>query len=493
MPQVSPCIEHYRRIFSERTPEELRTLAHIKRFMERLVADDRFRIKLRDNIDNLNAIMAEYGIDLDAEQMLPLFHRQYLKYRLTEEEANWPLALAWDNYIKQMQRHRDLIRELGDCPDDNAAFHAWRQRQIRRSLSELGGSAQSITHPIVAYELSKGCTVGCWFCGISADQFQNYWPYTDDNAALWRGIVGEMVSLFGTAAQTGFCYWATDPSDNPDYPRFIEDHYHITGHLPQTTTAAPLKNVALTRQILALFDKHRCVTNRFSILNLKLFDRVHAEFSPEELMGVELVTHNRQSLTTMASAGRARERQISLREAGKSDQIAKLPSDHSTIACVSGFLVNMIDRSVKLVSPTRSSDRWPLGYRVHAAATFETVDEYRAVLGGMIADHMPDQLAAHEVLSFRGDLEFEPLADGFNLYGTGCKHWMRGGPLHARLGALIEAGGHTAGEIRDELVRAGGDIFVVTDLLDDVFDKGLLNDDPSLNGIGSVPALRRAS
>ncbi|MGZ2464574.1 hypothetical protein ACVJMZ_000098 [Sinorhizobium medicae] len=35
--------EHYRKIFDRRTPQQLRTLAHIKRFMERLTGDLAFR------------------------------------------------------------------------------------------------------------------------------------------------------------------------------------------------------------------------------------------------------------------------------------------------------------------------------------------------------------------------------------------------------------------------------------------------------------------
>jgi len=38
----------YRSIFDSRSAEELRQLAHIKRFMERLIADPHFRDKLRD-------------------------------------------------------------------------------------------------------------------------------------------------------------------------------------------------------------------------------------------------------------------------------------------------------------------------------------------------------------------------------------------------------------------------------------------------------------
>ena len=150
-----------------------------------------------------------------------------------------------------------------------------------------------ITHPILAFELSAGCTIGCWFCGVSADRFHGNFAYTAENARLWRAILDHCVDLFGTGAQTGFCYWATDPTDNPDYPRFLADYHAATGNLPQTTTAAPLKNLAFTREILRLSDQHRCVINRFSILTLRILDAVHAAFSAEELMGVELVLQNR--------------------------------------------------------------------------------------------------------------------------------------------------------------------------------------------------------
>ena len=202
-----------------------------------------------------------------------------------------------------------------------------------------------ITHPILAFELSAGCSIGCWFCGISADRFRGNFPYTRENATLWRDILDHAVDLFGPGAQSGFCYWGTDPSDNPDYPKFLEDYYAITGLLPQTTTAAPLKDMALTREVMRLGEKHRCVINRFSILNLKMFEAVHAAFSAEELLGVELVMQNRESLIAKARVGRAKERQQKLESAGKPASIAGVESEQSTIACASGFLVNMVART----------------------------------------------------------------------------------------------------------------------------------------------------
>jgi len=486
-PEPSQAILAYRKIFDSRTPEEVRELAQTKRFMEKISGDPKFRQALKDANGDYRSVVAAYGIDIDPMQALPLFVNSYFKYRFENADDRWPIAKRWDRYMSEMIANRDMIREEGEAAEANPRFHAWRQRQIARGLSELGASAQAITHPILSYELSDGCTVGCWFCGISADRFKAFAKY-DEVHALWRGVLQVGVDLFGQATQTGFCYWATDPSDNPDYDKFILDHYEVTGALPQTTTAAPLKDVALTRRIMALFGKYRSVTNRFSVINLKMLERVHETFSADELMGVELVLQNRESLTTKASAGRAAEYKAKQVAAGRSGKIAEIEMDHSTIACVSGFLVNMVNKTVRLVSPTRAGERWPLGYRVYAEEKFSTPEEFRAVLNKMMDDWMPENLHGTHVLRFRPDLAYHRYPDGFELVGHGYKHVVRGLDGAGLLGDAIHKGNKTAGEICEMAVRAGGDIFVVTDALSQFFEQSFFDDDPKYGTIKPVPA-----
>jgi radical SAM family RiPP maturation amino acid epimerase len=470
-------------VYRSRSTENLRQLSHIKRFMERLVADPTFRWKLAQHIDDPQVVAAEYGINVDPMQMLPLFSSEHMKYRGTEAEAQWPLSLLWTTYIKDVIAHRDELFRHG-AQQKHAAFGVWRRRQVQRCLSELGASAGSITHPLVAYELSDGCSVGCWFCGISADRFRGHLPYTAETAELWRGVVQYMSDTFGAAAQTGFCYWATDPMDNPDYDKFIADHYKITGFLPQTTTAAPLKDVALTRRVLALFNEHQHVINRFSVISLKLLDRVHAEFSPEELFGVELVTQNREALMAKANAGRARERRQKLRKAGKDDRIAERDDDHSTIACVSGFLVNLPNRTVRMVAPTRAGDRWPLGYRVFEEAWFADAQEFARVVDEMMARHCYSELRSSDRLVFRDDLTVELIDDGFRVRSSTLVHTFNKQPFARRLGELVAEGTRKAGDIHMQLVVEGFDVFLVGSVLNSLFAEGLFDDDPVYGGIG---------
>jgi radical SAM family RiPP maturation amino acid epimerase len=492
---ISDAAKFYRSVWDRRDAAELHTLANIKRFMECLTGDPEFRKKLAVNINgDLLSVATEYGIDADPALMLPLFSTAHMKYRFTDEGAQWPLAQLWDAYMNDILQHRNMLRDLGSTLKANPRFHAWRERQMARCYSELGSMAPAITHPVIALELSEGCSVGCWFCGISADRFTGYWPYNDDNAALWREVLAEVVEIFGTGAQTGFCYWATDPSDNPDYPKYIDDFHSIVGTLPQTTTAAAMKNVGWTREVLALFDKHRYVCNRFSLLTLKALHQVHKEFTPEEIFGVELVLQNKDAVVGKAQAGRAMERKERLEKAGKSTKLAILDGDQSTIACVSGFLVNMPARTIQLVTPTRSSERWPLGYRIYAEAKFSTAAEFRSIINDMIETHMPEDLSGDHVIAFRPDLTYNQLSDGFELAGAGgTKYTMRSDMIGAAyLGGLIRKGDRTASDIISAMVRSGCDIFQVAAYLRRLFDLGVFDDDPITGKIGKV-GLRAAS
>jgi radical SAM family RiPP maturation amino acid epimerase len=474
---TSAATEHYRQIFDRRTPEQLHTLAHIKRFMERLVGDQEFRKALAENVDNPRSVTGRLGIEVDPMQMLPLWRSSYVKHRFKPECASWPLAVVWDEYMREMLQHRDMLRDEGEMSAVNPRFHAWRERQMRRCNGELGGSALSVTHPVIAFELSEGCTVGCWFCGLSADRFKGYYEYSDAHAGLWRGVVGVAGQMFGPAVRTGFCYWATDPSDNPDYDRFLFDYYQITGALPQTTTAAPLKDLALTRRVLELFRRYRTVTNRFSVLTTKHLNQIHATFSPEELMGVELVMQNKEALTAKAFAGRARERKEKLRAANKNDAISLLERDHTTIACVSGFLVSMLRGRIQLVTPVPGSERWPLGYRIVAERFFKTPEEFREGLQTIIDDHMPECPPADRPIRFRRDLQYEAGAGSFRLHSRNVEHEVLDdiGPIS--IGELIARGDCTASELTARAAADGAGVLAVADLLDQLYGAGVLEED----------------
>jgi len=388
----------YRTLMESWSKEEISLLARAKRFLEIWSVDAQLRAEFTDiarERGSFSALAERLDLGIEIGQMAPIVLVEQAHIRQSPELDNYPLAALWHTYIMAMVRSLSSLFLSGQTNGDNPDFDAWRLRQAHRLKSELGANAHGITHPTVAFELSDGCSVGCWFCGISAERFRGHWPY-ETNQEMWRGVLRETVDLLGPAAGTGFCYWATDPSDNPDYADFIFDFYQATGCMPQTTTAAPLKNIALTRKVLALYDQYRTVTNRFSILTRKLLQRVHDTFTPEELMGVELVIQAHESLTHRSEAGRAR---------GQSARKQEALIEASTIACVSGFLVNLPLGRVQAVTPTAATDLVPLGYYVLGERFFTTAEEYGEAIRDLAAEHMRGEMRPSDMIALRPDIK----------------------------------------------------------------------------------------
>ena len=244
---------------------------------------------------------------------------------------------------------------------------------MARTLSQLGyAKAHGIVHPLAAFELSKGCSVGCWFCGVSAPKLGDIFTYTDANRGLWRDVCRVWREEIGPAATQSFLYWASDPLDNPDYEKFACDYHDLCGSFPQTTTAIPLRDVARTKRLLKLSAERGCLLDRFSVLTPKILRRVHEEFTAEELAFVELVMQIRKETASKAVAGRALERALKTMDESEIET--------STIACISGFLINMVEGTIKLISPRPASSEYPLGYRVYGEGTFTNGDEFREQL-----------------------------------------------------------------------------------------------------------------
>jgi hypothetical protein len=55
---------------------------------------------------------------------------------------------------------------------------------------------------------------------------------------------------------------------------------------------------------------------------------------------------------------------------------------------MSGFLINLVRKSVRLISPCPSSDQWPNGYVVYDERTYAHADEFSALIEDMIGRNM---------------------------------------------------------------------------------------------------------
>lgn len=448
--------------------QELVKIPHIKRFYERWTADRDFREQL--SIDS-RRVISRYNLKVDPDEVRPIWDIEFTTQHHKESSISTSVKMFQDILSKglKMAKSKHSVSSLSE-----PRFKGWRERQIARSSVMCHPSTHnSIVHAPICFELSKGCSVGCWFCGISAPRLSDIFAYNQENAKLWKEVLELTRNLLGYDTDEGFCYWATDPLDNPDYEKFCTDFYEVVGVFPQTTTAQPLKNIERTRALLKLSTEKGCKLNRFSILSLKMFNQVHEEFSAEELQYVKLILQNPESVLIKANVGKVRERN-KIKPDKSQDHFNN--SFQETIACVTGFLFNMVDCSVKLISPCPADDRWPNGYIIYDEGTFYDIKSLKILLEKMITNNMYLSVRANDLIRFRWGLKYESLSDGFQLSTRYLTRKFRHQSYLKELGEIIQQGDKTAEEIVLLFQKFGVPQVNTLYSLNLFFNKGVLDD-----------------
>lgn len=481
-PRHNECYERLAFLYSQ-DPADLRELAHTKRFLERYTGDHEFRAQILAGLLSLKDAAKACGCELEVDSLRPVFHPSFHQYRAEASMADWPLTFKWDLYFKEMLEIRDLLLRAGSTSGQTREFDHWRDRQVARTSFELGTASAGLVHPTVAFELSSGCSVGCWFCGISAKKFGGHFTLADGGAEEWRAILRAVQSILGPGMATGFCYWATDPLDNPEYPKFIDIYEDVCGVVPQTTTAIPLRNIELTRAVLAKWDSTRQLINRFSVLSTGTLRKIHETFTPEEMLGVELVLQNKKSVGVVKfKAGRSAERTHRMEaegataERGESTRVDEQLAE-GTIACVTGFLINILERTVRLVSPTMPSITWPDGYIVFDSSTYSSPSSLRHVMTEMCTRHMPIHLRSHERMSFCEQVKFTPSGDKPAALRS---RWARvTSPDFDEVAALIDAGTHTPFDVVCRSIELGRNPLPVVCALENLWRSGIVRQHPA--------------
>lgn len=428
--------------------------------MERWEADEAFRELLEQSP---REAALRYGLRADAEAARPIWD--------ANADQTLPASQGVDRYrsfVREKLAHRDELRHTSR--PHSAPFHAWRLRQMARTASQLGPSkAHGIVHPLAAFELSKGCSVGCWFCGISAPKLGDVFVYTDANRGLWRDICQVWRDEIGPAAEQAFLYWATDPMDNPDFEKFSCDFHELCGYFPQTTTALALRDLERTRRLLRLSEERGCLLNRFSLLTLKILERVHQSFTAEELTFVELVMQIRKETASKAVAGRALEKAL---------KNGDVDYQTSTIACISGFLVNMVDRTIRLISPCPASSRWPLGYQIFGEGTFATAEDFRRQLRRLTSEElMPMTVTSQRTVGLRSDLSWSMSPKGLTLSSYYLHQTFRGLDAEGleKLGRMLAERRWSAETVALEVDRDLATVFLI---LNQMLKVGILDEEP---------------
>lgn len=342
--------------------------------------------------------------------------------------------------------------------------------------SELGIIDRYLFTPSLAFELSEGCSVGCWFCAFSVNKLTKILDY-NSNKKFFHKIIEESLHFLGRKQTSAtLFYHGTEPYDNPDYLNFIADYEKISGEKPFTSTSVAHDEKWL-RKLINYYGNEQDGKLRISILSLKNLQKIHQLFSPEELRNVELFMQTKESSAEKASSGRNLKDCLDLRDIKEGQKPQEIKPPQGTIACVNGFVVSLVNRTVQLISPCYACKKWPSGYRVFGKRSFEDENDFLPIIQNMIADNMHDIPPPEKKLSFRDDLLFKPDLCGFTLSSPNQIHHFNLNEKCIGLGEVIASGKQTYKQIYNFYVKAKKvNPLVISGTIKKLYDNGFINE-----------------
>lgn len=173
-----------------------------------------------------------------------------------------------------------------------------------------------------------------------------------------------MHMFLGEDAEAPICYYATEPLDNHDLSLFLRDCFFEFQRLSQFTTAVPTRDSECSKRVLRELRKLQLTLHRFSISSINEFQKVMEMFRPEEVLEViPMPRFPECPKTKLIEIGKVY---------GKSERT--LPA--GTIACVSGGVVNMESKTVRLVTPIRACAKFPNGEIIVGIQEFDDADYF---------------------------------------------------------------------------------------------------------------------
>jgi len=328
------------------------------------------------------------------------------------------LIKQYRNFVAAKKRHAVAIREI---KPENEKWKTWRERMVKATFWREGHIKHArLVHAPFTIELTQGCTVGCWFCGVDAEGFQKPVELSETKKDLFEEIIESFKKIAGEqAAQHGFLYWATDPLDHPEYEWFLSKFYEKLNYWPQTTTAQGMKHAERLRKMFAHTSELNSFVQRFSMIRKKDLEEIRNYFTPEELFLCEQIAQYDNEMSPKATAGRTRKIAIKKEKEGKKVGFKYNLEETGSIACVSGFLLNMVDQSIKLITPCLATDRWPLGYRILGQEVLEN-GNVEATINKMLDKSINANLNASDVIKVQRGIEVSAVEDNklaFTKYG----------------------------------------------------------------------------
>jgi radical SAM family RiPP maturation amino acid epimerase len=486
----------YTDLYTPFTAEELAILPQIKRFFECYEGDQ----QLRDNVlanrvtPEQRALLKDVGITFEVEALSPMWTCRDLSARVLQDPqspaaqeieavvAAHPIMQLWVRYRqRKAELYVDQRQWVTTSPSESSAYTAWRRRRIQATKSELGPYGYEIDHPSLAIELAIGCSVGCYFCAFDAKKLEKVFDINvPENRELFRGVAASLRRHLGWSVGHALLYWSTEPADNPHYIEFMKEYRSVTGASVCTATArADEKWVS---DLLAHYRPLNQPWPRISVLTRSIMYKLMKRFTPEEARDMTLLMQQRDSEEARLKVPGGRDKMLAkldeyqdLREVETERRPEDMVVPQGSIACVSGFLINIIEKTIRLISPCYTTSEYRYGYRVFDQVTFTDAADFDRQIAGMIARKMVFLPYDEMPMRFRDDLRYRPRPDGFQLTTRHQVHQLTGDELYAPLGELLHRGTLTYAEVVDDLVyRHGFNAMIVTAVVQGLFDEGFL-------------------
>jgi radical SAM family RiPP maturation amino acid epimerase len=471
---------NYAELLSRFSDEEMALITQLKRFFECHEGDSRLRasIKTGQLSGEQHELLREIGVHFDLDAVSLAWEQpgifEELLARIPNEESldqlpdevigpvrDYPLLLLWARYCTARARlQAEQKRFVVNMESESASFTAWRRRRIRAVQSELGSYGYSIDHPILAMEVALGCSVGCPFCAFDAGKLQQVLDWEDpESRALFQDVSRSLYQKLGMSTGHALLYWRTEPHDNPHYIDFMRDFGEITGSTVCTATARSQEE--WVRDLINHYRQGPVPWPRISVLSRGMMYRLYRQFSPDEFRDVTMLMQQKDGEEYRVKVPGGRDKMLAkLDEYGDlRDKNIETEEDagetfvpQGSIACVSGFLINLIERTVKLISPCYTTREYSQGYRTYAEFTFDDAEDFDRKLHRMFEQNMITAPYRDMPMAFRDDLRYHDRDDGFMLVSPTRTHTFRGNEVFRPLGQMLARNNMTYGEVCDALI-----------------------------------------
>jgi hypothetical protein len=249
----------------------------------------------------------------------------------------------------------------------------------------------------LAFELSEGCSGSCHFCCFDTKKLQSYYQANSENLQLFTAILKVCQSIFGQSAERSILYYRTEPFDNPDYEKYIEQFIKVFKTVPQTTSVMGIRQFKRLKQFSqSILSQKDLKENklRLSIVNIEQFERLMSKLTAVETENIEFVFNNPESKFQLSESGRARQ----MAKENLQKQLVSIPC-----SCDNGFLVNFCTRQIQLIVSQTPSDKYPDGYQSLVTKTFRNAHDFSEKIQEIISYKMPIQLThKHRVVLANG-------------------------------------------------------------------------------------------